>query len=319
MSTIRRSVLARTSVSLFCALLLLTWGLPVYAVTITAPKPNARVSKVIHIAATPAAGETYTYAILLVDNEHYGMTNVAPMRFEVDTTQLANGPHVLQINLADVAGILSRSKVVRVVVTNPLPPGSAAPQIATLLPPAAPVSTAKVPKTAVPQPAQQPVATIPTSAPKSTITPTAAPIAATPAQSAAPRSIRGAELGVVLDGTPMLTVQPTIDRGRAMVLLRPLVEALGGKLVWDSVKRQAIAEVDGCQYVFSIGENTATINGLRAEIDRSVIIVTGRTVVPVTVWRDLFGGTIKYDREYGCISLNSRPKQIMPDGLIASK
>jgi hypothetical protein len=358
MSTFRRRLsLPRTIVSLASAALLLLWGMPVYAVSIIAPKPNSQVKGTVRVSAAPEKGEEgFAYAILLVDNEQLSVTNVQPLRFEVDTTDFTNGAHLLQIQLSDLAGLMSKSKTVRIIIANPIPGAivstpkpapvtstvkpevkSAPPKPVTLVvqaPPAPKPAPAPKPETAKPVPVSpKPVAPAPAPPKPAVATPKPAPqppktvvvpietAPAVPAPTAAvPRPIRGAELTVVLDGKPLLlSVRPIIERGRAMVLLRPLVEAMGGQLGWNPVKKQAIATIDGHQYSFTIGESAVVADGASTLIDRSCYIVSGRTVVPITIWRDLFGGTIQFNGDYGCISLNSRPKQIMPGPAIAAR
>lgn len=297
MKIFRRHSLPRTLISLAAAVLLLLYGVPALAVSITAPKPNSVVKGIVHITATPDKGEEgFAYAILLVDNESFSVSNVQPLRFALNTADLSNGPHVLQVKLSDLAGTLGKSQTVRIIVANPTP-GS---------PASAPAVKPEAPKPATNAPSVAP----------------AKPAAATPATppAAAPRSIRGAELTVVMDGKPMaFAVKPIIDRGRAMVLLRPLIEAMGGQLGWDAEKKQAVATIDGREYVFTIGESMVLVDGASTPIDRPAIIIADRTVIPITIWCDVFGGTVEYNPVYGSISLGSPRKQIMPGPALATR
>jgi|GEM_PF-2262030 len=282
MRPFRRQSLPRAILSLVSAALLAAWGLPACAVSITTPRDNSRVMGVARIAATPDEGEEgFAYAVLLVDNERYSFGNVQPLRFDVDTAGLANGAHQLQIQLCDLGGLLAKSKAVSIIVANQLPD-----LIDNVLDPAAAVPSAN--------PEAQP-----------------APLAA------APPSIRCAKLTVLMKGTP-LPVEPFIKKGRAMVLLRPLIEALGGELDWNAAKRQIIATVAGRRFCFTIGKNTVMVDGEKTPIGRPSAIVADRTVVPVTVWRDLFGGDVQYYGEYRCIALEPRLRQTMPEATIAS-
>ena len=294
MKIFQRQSLPRTLTSLAAAVLLLLYGVPALAVSIIAPKPDSTVKGTVHVSATPGKGEEgFAYAILLVDNESFSVSNVQPLRFALNTANLSNGPHLLQIKLSDLAGMLGRSQTVRIIVANPVP-GSIV---------------------SAPVPAVKPEAPKPSAAPPK-------PVAATPAAppAAAPRPIRGAELAVVMDGKPMaFAVKPIIDRGRAMVLLRPLIEAMGGQLGWDAEKKQAVATIDDRQFIFTIGESVALVDGASTSIDRPAVIIADRTVIPITIWRDVFGGTVEYNPVYGSISLGSPRKQIMPGPTFAAK
>jgi len=315
MKTFQRQSLPRTLTSLAAAVLLLLYGIPALAVSITGPKPDSKVKGTVHVSAVPGQGEEgFAYAILLVDNEQLSVSNVQPLRFELNTADLSNGPHLVQIQLSDLAGLMAKSKTVRIIVANPLP-GSiiSAPAPAVIPTPPVPAATKPAIKPAKPsatQPAPQtPTAIVVPIAPAAPVTPTAAP-----------RPIRGAELTVVMDGKPlMFSVKPIIERGRAMVLLRPLIEAMGGQLSWDAEKKQVIATVDDRQYTFTIGESTVLVDGSSMPIDRPAILLTDRTVIPITIWRDVFGGTVEYNAIYGSISLCSPRKQIMPGPTFAAK
>lgn len=319
MKTFQRQSLPRTLTSLAAAVLVLLYGIPALAVSITAPRPDSKVKGTVHVSATPGQGEEgFSYAILLVDNERLSVSNVQPLRFDLNTADLSNGSHLLQIQLSDLAGLISKSKTVRIIVANPVP-GSI---INTLVKPETAPAPKPVAKTPAPKPA--PATPKPAAAPPTPKTPTAivVPIApATPvAPSAVPRPIRGAELTVVMDGKPlMLSVKPIIERGRAMVLLRPLIEAMGGQLNWDAINKQVVATVSGRQYTFIIGESAVLVDGSSMPIDRPAILLADRTVIPITIWRDIFGGTVEYNPVYGSISLSSPRKQIMPGPAIATK
>ncbi|MHB0939277.1 MAG: copper amine oxidase N-terminal domain-containing protein [Armatimonadota bacterium] len=313
MKTFHRQSLPRTLTSLAAAVLLLLYGFPALAVTITAPKQDSKVKGTIHVSATPGQGEEgFAYAILLVDSERQSVSNVQPLRFDLNTADLSNGPHLLQIQLSDLAGLLAKSKTVRIIVANPVP-GSVvtapAPAVKPVSPPA--------PKPA--KPATKP--SKPVAAPPAQDAPTAIIVPVIPAApAAAPRPVRGAELTVVMDGKPlMLSVKPIIQRGRAMVLLRPLIEAMGGQLGWDAEKKQVVASVEGRQYTFTIGENAVQVDGTSMPIDRPAMLLADRTVIPITIWRDIFGGTVEYNALYGSISLSSPRKLITPGPAIATR
>jgi len=285
-------------ISLTTVMFLFGMSVPVGAVSISSPKPMSNITGTVQVLAVPDANEgKYAYAILLVNNQRLSMTNAQPLRFELDTTGLPNGAHLLQVELADMAGLLSTSKVVTVIVANPTLGGSVA--IPTPPKPEPTVAKAEPPKATTPVVAKPPVVQ-----PK--------PSAVTP------QPIRGTELAVVLDGKPLdLSVRPIIDRGRALVMLRPLIDALGGTLSWDAEKKQAVAMVDKRQYAFTVGESVVQVDGQAMPIDRPVTLTAGRTVVPATIWRDLFGGALDYDSQYGSINLRMRLKEL-PAAVIAS-
>lgn len=315
MTAIRRNARMRIILSLLSTGLLLLWSLPVSAVTITAPKNGEVVRGTIRVTAEPGANEAYAFAMLLVNGERRSVSNEKPLRFEIDTTKLPGGEQVLQVDLADLAGLLSSSPKVKICVANvgvrsvgmpvmssptttaaspaPVVTSVPAPQVPSVMTPSPVATPVAVPVPVVPIIANPKYQNLPKPVKYAT-----KPVAAAPG----PRPVRGAELAVTYNSYT-LPVAPVVQDGRAMVLLRPLVEALGGKLIWDAAKKQAIAIVDDRSITFSVGKNAVLVDGTSQPISRAVALNNQRTVVPITVWHKVFGGSLQYDGAMGSITL----------------
>lgn len=262
-----------------CLALALCVSQSVLAVVITQPKPHARLSGTVPVTATAEAGEPFAYAMLNVDEDGRSASNSLPIRFELDTTQLANGEHQLRVDLADTVGTVNSSPVVLVVVDNPAARTHPSP---VALPQAVVSNDRAVTVKIISQTAFKPMTvTIPASA-------------FVIHRSAAP--------SVMLDGTP-LTAAPILENGRMMVLLRALVDALQGTLAWDAATKQAHVTLGERTVVFTRGEATAQVNGERTTLPQSASIVDGRMLVPVVAWHNLCDGGVAYESTLRCVTL----------------
>ncbi|HEY3239316.1 MAG TPA: DNRLRE domain-containing protein [Acidimicrobiia bacterium] len=91
--------------------------------TITSPPAGETVSGTVQVRADASDDTGVTSATLLVDGAAVGTDTVAPYAFDIDTTTLADGAHVLRVQARDAAGNLGSSLDVPVAVDNiPEPP-----------------------------------------------------------------------------------------------------------------------------------------------------------------------------------------------------
>ena len=345
-----------TSLGVLALLMLLSlaWTSVAFGVTIVKPKPQASLSGITQIWAVASPEEKCAYAVLCVDAQGRSVTNMQPIRFDLDTTKFKNGEHQIVINLADLGGSLDSSRPITVIFANPsngdfhlpssphrpmLSTKTAAPKTVATKPAATkPTTVAAVKKpsttktpsleTPVVKPETPVVALQPTRVVFGPYTPQP-PLAArvqpvdvkiahalvepfqeekTIARDSfpCPRPARRGPITVVLDGKPMLfSVTPIMDHGNLLVLLRPLVAAANGTIDWDDAKQRVYACVRQHQMTFTPGEKIVKVDGQDVTIERPVIVADGHTTVPVSVWHDLFGGSVSYDHDFGCVCLQS--------------
>lgn len=94
---------------------------------------------------------------------------------------------------------------------------------------------------------------------------------------------------VLLNNKPMaFEVDPFILEDRVMVPMRPIFEALGAKVEWDSKSKRVTARGKGDMVILTIGSKTAFryrsgVDSVTKAVDMDVapIIVKDRTVVPL--------------------------------------
>jgi hypothetical protein len=92
------------------------------SVRLTSPKAGAKVSGSIAVQATVKADQGVSYVILAIDEDRPQSSNSPPYTFEVDTRELADGPHRVFVEAYDKYGLVGSSSVITVYVKN----GSAA-------------------------------------------------------------------------------------------------------------------------------------------------------------------------------------------------
>ncbi len=88
------------------------------SIKIASPKSGARVSGVVTIQASIRTDEKVSYVILGVDEERPQSSNSAPFTFQLDTTELTNGPHRVFIEAYDRYGLVGSSAVITINVKN---------------------------------------------------------------------------------------------------------------------------------------------------------------------------------------------------------
>ncbi|NSW84395.1 MAG: hypothetical protein HPY90_14235 [Syntrophothermus sp.] len=103
---------------------------------------------------------------------------------------------------------------------------------------------------------------------------------------------------VLLDGRELsFDVPPIIEKGRVLVPLRAIFEALNAEVFWDSKSRTVIATRGDSTIVLKIGEAEAYKNGIPVALDVPAMIVNGRTLVPLRFISESLGESVAWDGE----------------------
>lgn len=74
--------------------------------------------KVPIVMPAPKSIPPFTHAVLYVDGKGNGATNTLPLRFDLDTTTLTDGKHMLYVVLYDQAGVVATLPKSTVVIAN---------------------------------------------------------------------------------------------------------------------------------------------------------------------------------------------------------
>lgn len=92
---------------------------------------------------------------------------------------------------------------------------------------------------------------------------------------------------------------PVVLKGRTFLPVRAVIEAIGGKVKWDSSESKTTLSLDNKTIQLWIGNPKMTINGITAEIDPGrgtvPIIVNGRTLLPIRAIIEGFDGKVEWN------------------------
>lgn len=120
---------------------------------------------------------------------------------------------------------------------------------------------------------------------------------------------------ITIDGRPLTTkTPPTVVNGRVMVPARPIFEALGCKVTWNS-STQTISAINGSNLDsidLVLNKSTAAINDKSCALDTPAQIINGSTMVPLRFVAEGFNCSVKWDSKTKNASI-TRNKKITTD------
>lgn len=90
-------------------------------------------------------------------------------------------------------------------------------------------------------------------------------------------------------------VDPIINKGRTLVPLRAIFEALGASVSWDGSNQTVTAQKDDVTIILKIGSSVSTVNGQITELDVPSMVVMNRTMVPLRFVGEALGGRVSWD------------------------
>ena len=99
----------------------------------------------------------------------------------------------------------------------------------------------------------------------------------------------------------LMDTEPMLFRSRTFLPIRAIVEALGGTVAWNGGSRSVELRLAGQTVVLTIGQTSATVNGVRAVIDAQdalivPMIVQGRTLLPVRFVAESLGCQVDWNQ-----------------------
>jgi hypothetical protein len=112
---------------------------------------------------------------------------------------------------------------------------------------------------------------------------------------------------VFFDGEEIIfRVAPQFYNNRLVVPVRPFLEALEAKIVWNQEINAVSAIWDGRTVVLYVNRPIFEVNGNIVEVDTPAVVVGGTTMLPLRVVSELFGLKVKWDEEKGVAELESK-------------
>jgi hypothetical protein len=127
------------------------------------------------------------------------------------------------------------------------------------------------------------------------------------------------EIMLCLNGQIINTGRPSpfIDNnGRMFVPLRKLSEAMGATLSWDGKTRTAILEKCSTNIKFTVGKNSAVVNGKALLMGTKAVIINQTIMVPLRFLCENTGITINWDKTSLTANLMINNGYTIPDKTI---
>ena len=104
------------------------------------------------------------------------------------------------------------------------------------------------------------------------------------------------KITVVLNGKKIaFDVAPVIEKGRTLVPVRAIFEALGAKVNWDAKTQTVTATKTKTKVTLKVGARTGHKNNSAVNLDVPAKIVNGRTLVPLRFAGEAFGGKVAWN------------------------
>ncbi|MCJ7821811.1 MAG: copper amine oxidase N-terminal domain-containing protein [Armatimonadetes bacterium] len=272
-------------------------------VRISLPAHRAEVSGIIEVKAEVDPSLPVTFVLLVVDGTRPASTNSLPTTFQLDTRELADGPHVVSAEAYADFNMIAASKAITIRVNNQTAQPAVTKQQST-------------PKTAIAASALHASRTVDSAPLVSTdrITelmgakrgPAREP---SPTGSFVPETSQDRDMAeaadaapshampmVMLNGSPLAAdVAPTLVRGRMHTGFRALFTAAGARIEWLPEQRIARCVTDSLVVEVPIGSRIATVNGRHVDMGAVATIENGRTVVPVRFFAQATGSRVSWD------------------------
>jgi len=114
----------------------------------------------------------------------------------------------------------------------------------------------------------------------------------------------GSNINIVINGSLISTdVSPIVSNGRTLVPLRVISETLGANVVWLDDGRVNITK-NNKAITLRVNQTNALIDDRVVQLEAAVILVQGRTMVPVRFIAEAFGAIVNWDDTTRVVSIS---------------
>jgi hypothetical protein len=103
-------------------------------------------------------------------------------------------------------------------------------------------------------------------------------------------------------------VNPRVDEGVPMTPFRHLLEKAGGTVEWEHIEKAIKANAEGNNIFLQIGDSNATVNDLTIRLEKAPYLERGRTIVPLSFFREVLNVEIEFDKDTGHVLITSAKK-----------
>ena len=123
----------------------------------------------------------------------------------------------------------------------------------------------------------------------------------------APKDGGGMFITVLLNNEGIgFDVLPINQKGRVLVPVRAVAEALGAKVIWNDAESKAVIEKDGRNIVLQIANNVMDVDGRKITLDVAPKIIDGRTMVPVRAVSEAFDAKVDWNNELQQVIIDTK-------------
>ena len=110
---------------------------------------------------------------------------------------------------------------------------------------------------------------------------------------------------IQLNGQTLRTsVAPLTTRGRILVPMRDIFEALGAKVDWNALTQGINAQRGTTQVQMQMGRADA-VNGQNVKLDQAPMAVNGHTMVPLRFVSEALGASVQWNNALQVVSIQS--------------
>ena len=111
---------------------------------------------------------------------------------------------------------------------------------------------------------------------------------------------------IQLNGQTLRTsVAPLTTRGRILVPMRDIFEALGAKVDWNALTQGINAQRGTTQVQMQMGRAEAVVNGNNVKLDQAPMAVNGHTMVPLRFVSEALGASVQWNNALQVVSIQS--------------
>ena len=100
-----------------------------------------------------------------------------------------------------------------------------------------------------------------------------------------------------------IELQGIIDNEMTLVEMRPLCDALGIQIEWDSTSSTAYCSKGDTTFSLTVGSKSAQLNGSPIALERAPKLVNNKTLLPARFVAEAIGKVVNYDSTMGIITI----------------
>jgi len=120
------------------------------------------------------------------------------------------------------------------------------------------------------------------------------------------QEVANAAIQMHLNGQPLATsVAPVKMRGRTVVPMRDIFEALGANVQWNAFTQGITARKAGKTVNLQINRREASVNGRRVYLDQPPILYRGSTMVPLRFVSESMGANVQWHDAMQLVSIQT--------------